>query len=249
MDEDEQAGLVEKAHSSRYNESSLGSHIAYHFLIGKDGTVKQNRSLTERTGHTRNQVVNLESIAIAVAGNFEIEHPTDAQMQSITQLIARLDSLFHFEKIIGHREASPTACPGKYLMEALENTTVYWDRPKVEHGEPWSITRYYTPVPGQLKYYRKTYEEDFQVNCSGDCFVTSDGTRLTPDMAFKVAACPPEMPFGTKIDIQGIGTVTCHDRGGAIKDKRIDVWAGVGMDALRRMKEMPGGILSVTIHQ
>lgn len=218
----------------------MDSHIAYHFLIGKDGTVKQNRSLSERTGHTRNQPINLESIAIVLAGNFDIEEPNRGQLIAIRSLVKRLDSIYHFEKIIGHRDASPTACPGKHLDQALKDI---WREPV--KTEVWSITRYYTPVPGQIRYYRKTYEEDFKVNCSGDCFVTASGYRLKPEDSFKIAACPPEIPFGTKVDIQGIGIVRCEDRGGAIKSKRLDVWSGVGMPALQRMKEMPGGFLQV----
>ena len=126
-------------------------------------------------------------------------------------------------------------------MEALSDL---WRRPKGA-WQVWNITRYYTPVPGQLRYYRKTYEEDFEINCQGDCFVTTNGYRLKAEDSFKVAACPPEVKFGTRIEIEGIGEVTCQDRGGAIKEKRLDVWAGVGTDALYNMGRYPAGYLRV----
>ncbi len=65
------------------------------------------------------------------------------------------------------------------------------------------------------------YKMDFAVNCQGDCFVTADGTDLHNAKPLTVLACPPELKHGTKLWIEGYGEAVCHDRGGAIKDKRI----------------------------
>lgn len=60
----------------------------------------------------------------------------------------------------------------------------------------------------------------YGVTASGD--YVEDGITL---------ACPPEMPFGTVLRIEGVGEYdgygderVCADRGGAIKGKRIDVY-------------------------
>jgi 3D (Asp-Asp-Asp) domain-containing protein len=37
-------------------------------------------------------------------------------------------------------------------------------------------------------------------------------------------ACPPELKLGTKINIDGLGTYTCDDRGGAIKGRHFDIY-------------------------
>jgi 3D (Asp-Asp-Asp) domain-containing protein len=37
-------------------------------------------------------------------------------------------------------------------------------------------------------------------------------------------ACPKTFAFGTKIKIDGFGTYTCEDRGGAIKGNHIDIY-------------------------
>lgn len=37
-------------------------------------------------------------------------------------------------------------------------------------------------------------------------------------------ACPPNFPFGTKIEIDGMGTFVCEDRGGAIKGNHVDIY-------------------------
>lgn len=237
----EQLAAVESNHESRgYDASVYGSHVAYHFFIGTDGTIVQNRALSERTYHTRNTEVNDRSIAIVLAGDFNASHPSPAQLESVRNLVERLDAIYSFHEIIGHREASPTGCPGKYLTSDLHDLWRYADG-----WEVWRITRYYTPTIGQSYYFSGSYEEDFKINCSGDCRVTAAGYHLEPEDAFKVAACPPEIPFGARIEIEGIGIVTCQDRGGAIKDKRLDVWAGIGPEAQHWMKIYPGHYLRI----
>lgn len=37
-------------------------------------------------------------------------------------------------------------------------------------------------------------------------------------------ACPSSFPFGTKIEIDGMGIFVCEDRGGAIKGNHIDIY-------------------------
>ncbi len=83
------------------------------------------------------------------------------------------------------------------------------------------------------------YKMDFAVNCQGDCFVTADGTDLHNAKPLTVLACPPELKHGTKLWIEGYGEAVCHDRGGAIKDKRIDIWAGIGVQAVDYIKSSP----------
>lgn len=317
----EQVQIVDQSHERRgYAASSIinpetgtGWHIAYHYFIGKDGTVIQTRSHDERTQHTscglglekckQTPAVNDHSLGVVLAGDFEQEMPTDAQLSALRELVDELDGRYHFKKVMFHRDASPTSCPGNNLV----NTA--WDL--VKGNEVWNITRYYTPVHGQKRYYRTVsdkdfihtalalglvehvtdeqwpdsywhsfasgpvpighsleeadqwfndrpdykeairkemeYLADFKVNCSGDCLVPADGTRYTEQDAFKVAACPPQYPFGTRFDIEGIGIVTCHDHGSAIKGNKIDVWAGIGDTALDLMKQKPGGLLTVRL--
>lgn len=54
-----------------------------------------------------------------------------------------------------------------------------------------------------------------------DYGITASGSRVkTGD-----CACPPEIPFGTKVYIPELGrTLICTDRGGDIKGKRLDVY-------------------------
>ena len=103
----------------------------------------------------------------------------------------------------------------------------------------WKITRYYTPVKGQKRYFIGNFSRDFRINCSGDCLVTANGYRLAEQDEYKAVACPPSLKFGTRLHIDGIGEVVCQDRGGAIKGKRLDVWAGIGDRGLDNIYARP----------
>jgi 3D (Asp-Asp-Asp) domain-containing protein len=37
-------------------------------------------------------------------------------------------------------------------------------------------------------------------------------------------ACPPSLPFGTRLEIEGIGERVCSDRGSAITEGRLDIY-------------------------
>jgi 3D (Asp-Asp-Asp) domain-containing protein len=58
--------------------------------------------------------------------------------------------------------------------------------------------------------------------------VTASGTRADHPLA----AGPPEMLFGTVLDIPGYGLVRCEDRGGAIRGRRLDVLMPTHAEAL-----------------
>lgn len=64
--------------------------------------------------------------------------------------------------------------------------------------------------------YSPTVEE-----CDKNPFITADGSKVRFGI---VAGCPKKFPFGSKIYINGLGIFYVHDRGGAIKNNRIDVF-------------------------
>lgn len=59
--------------------------------------------------------------------------------------------------------------------------------------------------------------------------ITASGERV---QAGVTVACPRDLPFGTVVNIEGIGERTCHDRGGAIRGKRLDVYMPTVQEAL-----------------
>lgn len=57
--------------------------------------------------------------------------------------------------------------------------------------------------------------------CGNDKGITASGIKVAVN---RTIACPPEIPFGVKIEIEGMGTYVCEDRGGAIKGNKIDIY-------------------------
>lgn len=112
--------------------------------------------------------------------------------------------------------------------------------PQKEYLWNYSLSRYYTVVTDQKRYYlNRTFEEDFKVNCQWNCFITADWHNLTDDQWWKVVACPPNIKLGSRLLIEWLGEVTCHDRGWAIKWNRLDIWMGVGDEWVNRLYAKP----------
>src|SRR3990167_2405797 len=63
---------------------------------------------------------------------------------------------------------------------------------------------------------------------------TASGYLLKESDTGKVCAAPSTISFDTSISVSGgwSGTVVCQDRGGAIKDKRLDIYHHSHQDAL-----------------
>ena len=51
--------------------------------------------------------------------------------------------------------------------------------------------------------------------------ITASGESV---QAGRTLACPPSLPFGTKVAIEGVGERVCTDRGSAITEGRLDVY-------------------------
>lgn len=72
---------------------------------------------------------------------------------------------------------------------------------------------------------------DFMINASAytaaadECGksdgITASGKRVTEG---RTLACPKTYSFGTQIEIDGMGSYTCEDRGGAIKGNHFDIY-------------------------
>lgn len=98
------------------------------------------------------------------------------------------------------------------------------------------VSAYYSPILGQRKYVTGSFAGDVRLN--GDGVHSADGSIVYPGMV----AAPKNYPFGTKLNIPGVGVVAVHDRGGAIVNAgqrsqaydRIDVWMGYGDAGLQR---------------
>lgn len=57
--------------------------------------------------------------------------------------------------------------------------------------------------------------------CGKSDGITASGLKV---MENRTLACPPQFSLGTKVKIEGMGTYTCEDRGGAIKGNHFDIY-------------------------
>lgn len=64
--------------------------------------------------------------------------------------------------------------------------------------------------------------------CGKNDGITASGLKVKEG---ETIACPPHLPFGTKLSIEGMGTYICEDRGGAIKGNHVDIYMETKKDA------------------
>ena len=66
--------------------------------------------------------------------------------------------------------------------------------------------------------------------CDKSDGITASGLKVKEN---RTIACPKEFPFGLKLKIEGMGTYTCEDRGGAIKGNKIDIYMETKKEAFK----------------
>lgn len=72
------------------------------------------------------------------------------------------------------------------------------------------------------------------VDFSGDPSLTASGDKVVPG---KTAAAGPNIPFGTKIYVEGLGWRTVNDRGSAIGPNDIDLAAETREESIKFGKQ------------
>jgi hypothetical protein len=99
------------------------NYIGYHRVITPDGTVWGDLALDEVGIHNATGAINnMNSIGISLVGNFELNVPTKAQLDTLVKLIREMKNQFptiQRKNIVGHRDMKATACPGKNLYPKL----------------------------------------------------------------------------------------------------------------------------------
>ena len=131
-------------HSWHLNQGWSG--IGYHFVIRRNGNIERGRELSAIGSHSGPKG-NGDSVGVCLAGNFEIDKPTAAQINSLVWLIVKyLEPRYGSLQVIGHSDVMATACPGKnfpwaWLKERLEddemiyktiNDVPDWGKPLVQ---------------------------------------------------------------------------------------------------------------------
>ncbi len=106
--------------------------IGYNYLIDPLGNIYEGRAGGENVigGHARG--FNGGTIGIALIGDYQQEHPTDAMMQALADLVTWLCDRYHIAplesatlhdvllpNLAAHRDTKPTTCPGDHVYARL----------------------------------------------------------------------------------------------------------------------------------
>lgn len=98
----------------RWHKGNGWSEIGYHYVVLKDGSIQEGRSIEKNGAHTKGH--NIGTIGICVIGNFSEDDPTDAVFGSrvlgLAYLVNRLRDIYGDIPVTGHRERNATECPG-----------------------------------------------------------------------------------------------------------------------------------------
>lgn len=96
--------------------------IAYHLIIGIDGTVYEGR-WRDYEGDTGTTYDTTGHFLVVVEGNFDIDRPTRAQLDSLVAVLAGAAQEYGVSPstITGHRDHAATACPGTHLGSLIDS--------------------------------------------------------------------------------------------------------------------------------
>ena len=125
---------INTTHKNRmFPLSTLGFYVGYHYVIG-NGWVKQTRNQDEVGAHCNDDGMNFKSIGICMAGNFEVDTPSEYQMAQLKQLLVGLRAQWSIpdENVIRHGDVmgAQTLCCGKNLPK--EKIKSLWGVPPVD---------------------------------------------------------------------------------------------------------------------
>lgn len=113
-----QLDLTNRYHRGKeFPHSRRGFNVGYHYFLERSGHGIQCRDEDEEGAHTKGW--NFSSIAIALAGNFDIEDPTEAQRRALALLIRDIKTRHRIpiQNILEHRDVAQTSCPGSRLYK------------------------------------------------------------------------------------------------------------------------------------
>jgi N-acetylmuramoyl-L-alanine amidase len=125
-EEGEAAAL--RSYQQYHMKTRLWSDIAYSFAVAPEsGRVYELRGWGNRPGATRNH--NKSSYAIVIIGDTSRNIVSDACVEAVRHLIIAGQSAGHIShsvKVLGHRDAKATACPGDSAYARLNEMDPQW---------------------------------------------------------------------------------------------------------------------------
>lgn len=121
LDFEKTLGSISQSHKERLHQpiSKTGLYIAYHYVIGGKGEIRQTRLDDEIGYHASNWPVNQSSIGICLLGAFDTETPNPVQLFALRDVIKSIKARHFIKEVAGHRKYSSKSCPGKNVTDKM----------------------------------------------------------------------------------------------------------------------------------
>jgi hypothetical protein len=127
------SGMFAKADAARQLESfrqnhvnrtdaETGAHwvdIGYHYIIDPSGRIWEGRPTDIEGAHVSH--TNQHNLGVMCMGNFDEQHPTTAQLESLDAFVASQMRRYNvpIKSVFTHQELKSTECPGKNLQRYM----------------------------------------------------------------------------------------------------------------------------------
>ncbi len=120
---------VDVYHKQRgFYRSSFGYYVGYHYLIERDGSVRQAKEDNEEGCHTIGE--NISSLGICLSGNFDIELPTQQQIDALGNLMVNKIAQLNIaeDAVFPHRKYANKDCYGTRLTDIWARAVLLYQR-------------------------------------------------------------------------------------------------------------------------
>lgn len=126
------------------------SGFGYHYMIRQNGAIERGRPEHTRGAHAG--AANVDSIGIALTGNFERTTPAQAQMDALVWLIGNIRQRHNADlPVIGHSAVMATACPGKLFPWSELHQRLRPIHTVIAGDTLWALARRYNVTVVELR--------------------------------------------------------------------------------------------------
>ncbi len=115
-----QAAVMAQLEKHRANHvRNQWADIGYHYIIDPAGRIWEGRPAYLTGAHVKDQ--NENNLGVMCLGNFEVQSPTSAQLNSLDQFVGQLARVHRVPigRVYTHKELGQTLCPGKNLQRYI----------------------------------------------------------------------------------------------------------------------------------
>lgn len=93
--------------------------VAYHYLVGRDGTIYEGRDIGVRGAHVEG--ANTGTVGVCLLGNYTVDEPPARQIEGALSLMVWLADWLRLTHIATHRDFNDvTECPGDHLAAYMQ---------------------------------------------------------------------------------------------------------------------------------